>query len=683
MAKLNILTDKRIKYVFFDIFDTIVYRNVQPEFTKKIWANHLTRTLDLNVNMLDLYKTRNRLEMELGAKNEHAGNDCEFTYKELIEELYHHYKFKKISFKDFYEASKNLEVTIEQNSQSVDEDIIKEIKNLKKEGKKIYCVSDMYLSKEMIKEIFKHHGILDYFDDIFVSCENLKNKKTGNLYNYVLDKLKAEPRECAMVGDNYSSDYETPKRLGIEAVHLKRQSKYEFYDKYLTEHETSNVYACLDELSKTSTDNFEHAIFSLYVFIEKLYFELIKNNHDEVFFLSREGEYLKKLFDAYVEKTNGKKIKSHYLLVSRKATYLPSLKNIEEENFDTLLKQYSYITVTEFLKSLNFSKDELTKIEDSFREESRELIKKLKLDKKDKKNLKAIITDNFDEKIPNFQKSNVFKQLKDNKVFKEIFEKNRVEQKELFKKYVKEMTPSKRICVVDVGWNGSIQDNIQNILGSDYEVSGYLYGLVSRDFKAKPKNKKGLIFYNVPKLSSNYSLYYENRTIFEILLGASHGSANRYTLKNNKVEVLLFEKDEEKKIYKNVVSKIQNNMFNTYQKLLDMLCDGFYDLDVVYKKINQIHFNMVFKPTKEQLVFFNKIYHYENFGVFEFTEFNLKKKLTWKYYIKENAKFVLRHKVFFYDTFWPVLKLNNEKLVIPKFIYVNHRKIKLKMKGII
>ena len=29
---------KKIKYVLFDIFDTIVSRKVQPEYVKKIWG---------------------------------------------------------------------------------------------------------------------------------------------------------------------------------------------------------------------------------------------------------------------------------------------------------------------------------------------------------------------------------------------------------------------------------------------------------------------------------------------------------------------------------------------------------------------------------------------------------------------------------------------------------------------
>ena len=199
----------------------------------------------------------------------------------------------------------------------------------------------------------------------------------------------------------------------------------------------------------------------------------------------------------------------------------------------------------------------------------------------------------------------------------------------------------------------------------------------------KCKNKEGLIFSNVPTPTNNFELYGENRTIYEIILGASHGSANKYKEENSKVIVTTFEKEEEKNIFKNVVSKIQNNMFELFNKMEDLFENEYYDNLKIDKAINRAHFNMLFEPTEDQLKFFNKIYHYENFGVFEFSRFDLKQDLTLKFYIKENLKYVLKRKHFFDDTFWPTLKLYNEKLYVPRFLYKLHKKIKLMRKGVL
>lgn len=674
MQNLKQAHEKKCKYVFFDIFDTIVERSINPEHTKKIWANYLVKRLDLNMSITDLYTLRNKIEYELGENNCNKGLDWEFAYSELTDALYEIIKPTQTK-EEFEQIATDIEVEVEMNVQTTFDDIVKEIKTLKKEGKKIYCISDMYLSKRMIERIFEKHQILDLFEYIYVSCEYHKSKKSGNLYDLVLKELNAKPEECTMIGDNKTSDYEVPLSKGLKAIHLDRTNNYQRYAQYASEHTEENIMKAFNTLSKSTTDNFEHAIFTLYTFIEKLYYSLLKEGKEEVFFLSREGEYLKKLFDAYVEKINYKKIKTHYLLVSRKATFLPSLNKIEEEDFGRLLKQYSYTSIIEFMKSLNFPQEEIDSILKSAQDDYKK--NKDKLNDNEQKEIKELKTGNFDVKISNTYTSKIIKILVNNKEFRRVYEKNRKEQNKLFKQYINEMTNSKEICVVDIGWNGSIQDNIQYILGNEYKVNGYLYGLVSRDPANCKSDKEGLIFSNVPEQTPNFNLFFENRTIFEVLLGASHGSANKYAEKDGKIEVLLFNKQEERDIYDNIISKIQDDMFTTYNELLELFVNGYYDDKKVEKNINKIHFNMVFKPTKDQLQFFNKIYHYENFGVFEFSEFKAKKKLSFKYYIKENIKYFVRRKQFFWDTFWPVQKLSNEKLYLQKFMYVTKEKLRL------
>lgn len=668
--------NKKYNCIFFDIFDTIVERTVEPEYTKKMWANYIVKRFDLNISITELYDIRSHLELKLGEKSATQGNDWEFSYNDLIKEIHNKLQLT-IEFKEFLKIAEETEIIIEKNVQKVDEEIVKEINKLKKEGKKVYCVSDMYLSKKMIEDIFEEHNIKSLFDDIYISCEFHKNKKSGKLYDIVLKSLNEKAENCIMIGDNRSSDYDMPLSKNIDAIHLDRTENYKKHREFGEKYSQSSIEKRFSNISQLSTDNFENSIFSLYTFTEKLYYNLLKENKEEVFFLSREGEYLKKLFDAYVEKINYKKIKSHYLLVSRKATYLPSLESIDKEDFGRLLKQYTYISINEFLKSLNLEEEEIKKIQNSYIKDCKKYKGKLNLN--EKKEIEGIKEGNFDTKVIYLYNSKLLEILKKNKTFKDIYELKRKEQKKLFKQYIKSITNDKKICVVDIGWNGSIQDNIQYILGDDYEITGYLYGLICRDRESFQNNKKGLIFSNFPTETKNFSLFTQNRTIFEILLGASHGSANKYVLEDKKVIVSLFSKEEERNLYRNVVSKIQNAMFKRFEELLEILPNGFYDNKLIERKINRIHFNMVFLPTKEQLTFFNKISHYENFGVFEFSKFSLKQKLNMKYYIKENIKFFVRNKSFFYDTFWPVLKLYNEKLHIQKFFYVNVEKIKLIM----
>ena len=141
---------------------------------------------------------------------------------------------------------------------------------------------------------------------------------------------------------------------------------------------------------------------------------------------------------------------------------------------------------------------------------------------------------------------------------------------------------------------------------------------------------------------------------------------------------MLFSKKEEQDIYKNVVKPAQDAMFNIFRDIVNVTSNKYYNDIEVQKVFNKIQFNLLYKPTKKQLNFFDKIYHYENFGVFEFTTFNNKSKVGIKKYIKEHIKFFLKYSTYFDDAFWPVLKLHNNKMKVPYLLYRSRRKRRYK-----
>ena len=631
---------------------------MQPEYVKKIWSTNIVKIFQLEISATDLYQLRFDVEADLGNKALDKGYDAEITYDDIIKEI--HKKLNvSIPIDTFLSKCKKEEIDIESNVLYPNNDIIKQIKEQKKNKCKIYCVSDMYLTKEMISSIFEKLGIANLFDNIFVSSEYKVNKRSGKLYDVVLKEIKAKNEDCIMYGDNKDKDCDMPLSKNIQAEHIDRSDLYKQYEEFLANNTPEKVNEDLWAISKEKNENFNNMIFSLFNFIDKLYFKLKSDDYHEVFFLAREGEYLKKLFDYYVENTYNEKIKSHYLYVSRKSTYLPSLKPIEKEDFSYLLNQYSYVTVEEFLKSLNLPKEDIALLEND---------------------LKDVFA--FDYKISNFKESIEYRVLKKSSVFREVYEKNRKEQKELFNKYIRQHSDSKRIMIVDIGWNGSIQDNIQNILGDSYDVSGCYFRLCLRDMKYSGK-KYGLIFSNDPFENKQYRLYYENRTLYEIMCGASHGSANKYVLNSKKiVETLLFSKKEEQDIFKNIVKPAQEIMFDRFKNIVNSVCNKFYNNLEVEKIFNEIQFNMLYYPSKEQLEFFDKIYHYENFGVFEFTTFNNKNGIGFKKWVKEHIKFFIHYGSYFNDAFWPVLKLYNNNMYIPYIIYRNRRKKRYKNYGL-
>ena len=75
-----------------------------------------------------------------------------------------------------------------------------------------------------------------------------------------------------------------------------------------------------------------------------------------------------------------------------------------------------------------------------------------------------------------------------------------------------------------------------------------------------------------------------------------------------------------------------------------------------------IHARLVFSPTKEQMNIFYNIYHYENFGVFEFTKFKNSIRNTILDRLRNLWKLYIEKEKFFNGTFWKVLSLKDAGL---------------------
>ncbi|MDB8553325.1 HAD-IA family hydrolase [Turicibacter sanguinis] len=661
MKKIEMEIKNRINQldvVAFDIFDTILTRTVNPESIKKIWAKEINRQYRLTKHNSEFYQLRFELEAKMCKENQQAGFDLEFNLEKLFSRIAVHFNIEDQN--EFIETCIAQEIAIESRCQVIDEDWLAAIKKIKKDypNVKIVCISDMYLSKKMLTQILSNHGVFNLLDDIFVSSETLLTKRSGKLYEHLITELEWIPERILMVGDNKVSDFENPQSLGIIAYHIDRTEQHQQYDKWNKTITDDYLKKEIHKILKSHHDeSFENIAASLYLYIEKLYNQLKYNGVEDVFFLSREGEFLKVLFDYYQASIGVKQINSHYLIVSRKSTFLPSLKALDIENFHNLFRQYIHMSVAEFLNSLNFVTSDIEE-------------------------LKNALEINFDKRINDFPNSKEFKLLKENTLFQTIYETNRIQQKDNFITYVKSygVDLNKGLHIVDVGWKGTIQDNIYNILDNEIRVVGYYTGLVASGNAMEHNEKMGLLFSLYPEKTSNYIIYSENRALFEMVLGASHGSANRYINKQGKIEVELFNKEEEKVLFDTVVQPMQVEICKRFKNLNNLLLNIAYDDEVVEKVLNSIHAQLVFFPTEKQLKFFEKMYHYENFGVFEFSTFETNTTKGFADKLKQYRLFIKQPVSYLGNSFWPLYKLYQNDLAILSKIYQSARYLQLKFR---
>jgi FMN phosphatase YigB (HAD superfamily) len=606
---IGVIKQLKPKYLFLDVFDTLIFRKNHPEDVKKLAAQLLVNRLKLDLNWEDLYSFRNISEAELCRQNQKAGHDLEFHFEQLIERIYC-YLAKKVERLDllvnssgFTNLMLDCELQAEKSTQYSDPNILELITECGAAGIKIYFVSDIYFSKYMLETVLGWH-VKDLSSiTVYVSSEYLRTKRTGNLYSLILGSEGIDSAEIVMVGDNKESDYNQALKKDIKALHLDRRQQYNFYSGQSKKFgQPNHIERELDTLFSDSRHTlFPEFALTLYSFISKLYYQLSNNCIKEVLFLSREGYFLKILFDQFQKTHAFQNINTHYFKVSRRSTCIASLNNLAIEHFNSILNQYAFTSIDEFLKTL------------SFEEEERNLIAaNLNIYTKARnKNLRSNIS---------------FNRLINLDAFRNLYEEKRIKQKRLFQNYLDTMqlSDAKSLTMIDVGWKGTIQDHIYKILDHQYICNGYYAGYIqtSRNSNTLRNNKTGLLFSRYQgSFSKYYPLYSNNLPIFEILLSANHGAVERYEEKDGKVFTVEFWSKEDEALYRDTIAPIQDNflvLIEQISKILSNVPVSENYLDYITAKY---HRRLIEAPTTAEKEFFKQIWHTENFGVFEKTTF--------------------------------------------------------------
>ena len=553
---------------FFDFFGTVMYRNCSPDDVKKIWSNIVSKKMLFILDAVDLYKIR------ISCEKACLDKIGEFQYKDLIHRIYSYLKCIdsiNYEFEKFYSVCLSAEIDVELKCQIPNKKLIDVVRSLKEQGKKNYIVSDFYLGKNYIHKFLKDKNIEGLFDDIFVSCECGVNKATCGLYDFVLKQLSVENKNTVlMTGDNYRSDYINAKRSGIDSNYLGQNKKYGKQLKI-------DVVNC----SQTTEPIYSDYAYFLFLFNERLYSNLIKENFKDVYFLSREGEYLKKLFDDYCEIINKEYnmpiINSHYLYVSRQATYSPSLNiDIKKETFHKLFSEYPDLSLSAFCSNIGF-------------------------DEKDVEQLKQELNIDFIKPLKNLMQTDEYQSLINNELFVKLYHDTVALRNNLFKTYLGQngIVDNMKVAVVDVGWKGSIQDNIYNMY-ENLSIYGYYCGLKNKAVVSESNKKFGLMFSEIPFKTDDYDLWEFDSNFLERLLAATHPSTKNYIREGAKVVPVFNDFGSEKGNYE-AVKDIQESLLKKHSCLVEKISNSPFFKDEIYFLFRKKHINTCSKISTKHI----------------------------------------------------------------------------------
>lgn len=226
--------------ICFDIFDTLVSRVCYRNYTRKVWASYVKELFQTKKTSQEIFTKRMELEQSLFQKNEIQYQDGEFQYQEFLELIYPFLEIE-IPYKEFSKKCVELVTDIEKSAEYVKSGVVEVLHYCKEQEKRIICISDMYLSKTILEDIFKYHGLSFYFEKLYVSSDYHKSKRTGNLYEQVLKEENTNPENMLMIGDNYQSDFENAKKYGLKSCWVENKKMEEFYKKSEEIDNTRNI----------------------------------------------------------------------------------------------------------------------------------------------------------------------------------------------------------------------------------------------------------------------------------------------------------------------------------------------------------------------------------------------------------------------------------------------------------
>jgi FMN phosphatase YigB (HAD superfamily) len=95
------------------------------------------------------------------------------------------------------------------------------LKQARKAGKRVICISDMYLSAKQIETLIRNSGI-DFIDAVYASSDFGYGKASRRLFEKVLEIEQVEKTQLIHCGDNPVSDYRIAIESGIKAYHTPR-----------------------------------------------------------------------------------------------------------------------------------------------------------------------------------------------------------------------------------------------------------------------------------------------------------------------------------------------------------------------------------------------------------------------------------------------------------------------------
>lgn len=457
-----------------DVWDTVLRRHCHPDAIKLHTAQ---ATIALAGEALDarwhdawdLFTLRRQMEAEIGRECQADGGDDEYEIADVLARTLERCLSRPELAAALAPRLVELEIRQELAVSYADPQLLRLIADKKPE--RLIAVSDFYMSEPRLRRLLAAKVPELRFERVFVSCDHRLNKRSGRLFRRICDELGVPPGHILHVGDNPAVDVERARAEGLTAIHfvhedeerLRAEKNRAFARREERRHDLGELEAVVRPLLRPEDGRVETALYNLGVrqapvfagFAAFIQAETLRRGADCAYFMTREGVFFKAVYDALqtVVPFDGHATRSGLLEVSRIATFVGSLRALDAEELMRIWSLYSHQSMRALLRTLDLDADPFAAV-----------VAKHGLD------LDTVVS------YP-WQDARVRALLAD-PAFADPVLAHRDERRDLLLDYLGQqgfLGQGPRM-VVDIGWRGSIQDNLALLL-PEMPIHGLYLGL--------------------------------------------------------------------------------------------------------------------------------------------------------------------------------------------------------------
>ena len=584
---------KCYKLLSLDIWDTILRRKCHPDAIKVYTSREFYLYAKDYIkqdkrNLRELTRLRVDAEREIGTECKESGFDDEYNIKDVFRRWIRYACDKEYPNIDklvehLYESELNREL----ENIYLDPTIDSTIDSIRHE--KLVCISDFYTDKFFLQKLIDSVGMRNKIEEIFCSCDYKLNKRSGRLFEIAEKECNVCSNEHIHIGDNAYSDVEVPKRLGIDAIHYLPDDEH----KKRKERESEFVSDLKDSLRYKDFPLKSDRDISLffYGFIADIMESCIEKKLKKIYFFTREGEFYKEIFDT-ISVFYDKEVvpKSYILEVSRLSTFVASLREFTLDEMMRLWNQYSIQSMSAMFKSLAMDLGNVKKFLDLYSIDPDEVL-------------------TYPWTLEPVQR------LFADEEFKNLMEAHIADKRDRLLEYCagKDLVveSDEDIAIVDIGWRGTIQDNLCYLFRNTM-IYGYYVGLI-QFLNKQPENscKYGYL----DKCSFARALLTIS-TPFEMICNSPNGSTVGY--EKNDAGIMVAIRNNEKSeddIFFSYTKKLQEKILSDCNKLGKYCYENFIVSEDVRNYAYEALRNFIYYPDRNTVNSYFNLTHNEEFGV--------------------------------------------------------------------